>query len=55
MSEMPTRIVINVLLDPAIEREIRSNLTEQADRQAIDIFGENLRHLLLQSPLKKKK
>ncbi|WEB82059.1 Tex family protein [Vagococcus lutrae] len=41
-------------IGPAIEREIRSNLTEQADQQAIDIFGENLRHLLLQSPLKKK-
>lgn len=41
-------------IGPAIEREIRSNLTEQADQQAIDIFGENLLHLLLQSPLKKK-
>lgn len=41
-------------IGPAIEREIRSNLTEQADQQAIDIFGENLCHLLLQSPLKKK-
>ena len=37
---------------PAIEREIRNELTEKADAQAIHIFGENLRNLLLQSPLK---
>ncbi|MGX6961567.1 Tex family protein [Vagococcus xieshaowenii] len=41
-------------IKPAIEREIRSELTEKADEQAINIFGENLRHLLLQSPLKDK-
>ena len=39
---------------PAIEREIRNELTEKADEQAIAIFGENLRNLLLQSPLKGK-
>lgn len=39
---------------PAIEREIRNKLTEQAEQQAIRIFGENLRHLLLQPPLKGK-
>jgi len=39
---------------PAIEREIRNELTEQADEQAIAIFGENLRNLLLQPPLKGK-
>lgn len=39
---------------PAIEREIRAELTEKADEQAIHIFGENLRNLLLQSPLKGK-
>lgn len=41
-------------IGPAIEREIRNELTEQADEQAINIFGENLRNLLLQSPLKNK-
>ena len=39
-------------IGPAIEREIRNELTEVADAQAIHIFGENLRNLLLQSPLK---
>ncbi|MDT2763000.1 Tex family protein [Enterococcus asini] len=39
---------------PAIEREIRGQLTEMADAQAIAIFGENLRNLLLQPPLKGK-
>lgn len=41
-------------IQPAIEREIRNELTEKADEQAIDVFGENLRNLLLQSPLKGK-
>lgn len=41
-------------IGPAIEREIRNELTEKADEQAIHIFGENLRNLLLQSPLKGK-
>ncbi|MEG1503018.1 MAG: Tex family protein [Enterococcus sp.] len=41
-------------IGPAIEREIRNELTENADEQAINIFGENLRNLLLQSPLKGK-
>nr|KAF1300509.1 RNA-binding transcriptional accessory protein [Enterococcus diestrammenae] len=39
---------------PAIERELRNQLTEEADEQAIAIFGENLRNLLLQAPLKGK-
>lgn len=39
---------------PAIEREIRNELTEKADEQAISIFGENLKNLLLQPPLKGK-
>ena len=37
---------------PAIEREIRSELTEKAQTQAIEIFGENLYNLLLQAPMK---
>lgn len=41
-------------ISPSVEREIRNTLTEEADEQAIAIFGENLRHLLLQSPLKGK-
>ncbi|ALV21824.1 Tex family protein [Carnobacterium antarcticum] len=41
-------------IGPSIEREIRSELTEQAGEQAINIFGENLRNLLLQPPLKGK-
>jgi uncharacterized protein len=39
-------------IQPAIEREIRNNLTEEAEDQAINVFGENLRNLLLQAPLK---
>ena len=32
-------------IQPAIERELRNELTEKADEQAIAIFGENLRNL----------
>ena len=39
------------LLLPALEREIRSQLTEAAEAQAIKVFGANLRQLLLQAPL----
>ncbi|BBB90244.1 MAG TPA: Tex family protein [Methylomusa anaerophila] len=39
------------LLFPALEREIRSLLTENAAKQAIRVFGLNLRQLLLQAPL----
>ncbi|MDY0395471.1 Tex family protein [Virgibacillus halophilus] len=42
------------LIEPAIEREIRSSLTEKAEEQAIDIFSKNLKSLLLQPPLKGK-
>lgn len=41
-------------IGPAIEREIRRQLTEQANDQAIQVFGENLYHLLMQAPLKGK-
>jgi uncharacterized protein len=41
-------------IGPAIERELRNELTEAADAQAIDVFGDNLRNLLLQPPLKGK-
>lgn len=39
-------------LGPAIERELRQQLTGQADDQAIKVFGENLYELLMQAPLK---
>jgi protein Tex len=42
------------LIQPSIEREIRHELTEKAEEQAIHIFSENLRNLLLQPPLKGK-
>ena len=40
------------LIQPAVEREVRNRLTEEAEAQAIDVFSENLRNLLLQPPLK---
>lgn len=42
------------LIQPSVEREIRGELTEKAEAQAIHIFSENLRNLLLQPPLKGK-
>ncbi|HHU48706.1 MAG: Tex family protein [Caldicoprobacterales bacterium] len=42
------------LIAPSIEREIRNQLTEKAEEQAIRVFGENLRNLLLQPPVKGK-
>ncbi|EST12279.1 Tex family protein [Sporolactobacillus laevolacticus] len=42
------------LVAPAVERELRQALTEKAEQQAIHIFSENLRGLLLQSPLKER-
>ncbi|MEH7461859.1 Tex family protein [Bacillus thuringiensis] len=42
------------LIQPSIEREIRKELTEIAEEQAIHIFSENLRNLLLQPPMKGK-
>jgi len=41
-------------IKPAIERQIRNELTGRADESAIGVFGENLKNLLLQSPLKNK-
>ncbi|EHC9917521.1 RNA-binding transcriptional accessory protein [Staphylococcus pseudintermedius] len=42
------------LIFPSIEREIRTDLTERAEAQAITLFSENLKNLLLQPPLKGK-
>lgn len=42
------------LIKPSVEREIRAELKEKAEEQAITIFSENLRKLLLQPPMKEK-
>ena len=42
------------LIEPSIDREIRSDLTEKADTQAISVFGKNAKQLLLSSPIKGK-
>ena len=39
------------LIAPAIERELRSALTQRAEDGAIDVFGKNLRQLLMQPPI----
>ena len=43
------------LIYPSIEREIRSDLTKKAEEDSVVIFSENLKQLLMQSPLKNKK
>lgn len=40
------------LIEPSIEREIRSDLTEKAEVQAIKVFGKNAKQLLMQPPIK---
>ena len=42
------------LVQPSLEREVRAALTEQAAEGAIQVFGENLRQLLLAPPIKGK-
>lgn len=42
------------LIEPSIEREVRAALTEIAEEQAIKIFAQNLKNLLLQPPVKGK-
>ncbi len=42
------------LIAPSLEREIRNDMTEQAEENAIKIFRENLKQLLLQPPIKDK-
>lgn len=56
-----TQLVKEAIIDsykrfiaPSIERELRSTITEKAEEQAIEIFGENLKNLLMQAPLKDK-
>ena len=40
------------LIEPSIDREIRADLTEKAEEQAIKVFGKNAKQLLLGAPLK---
>ncbi len=42
------------LIAPSIQNEVRSDITASAQEQAIKVFGENLRNLLLQAPVKGK-
>jgi uncharacterized protein len=56
LSELETAITDSYkrLISPSIEREIRSELTDTADEHAIKVFAQNLKNLLLQSPVKGK-
>ncbi len=40
------------LIEPSIDREIRSDLTEKAEEKAIKVFGQNAKQLLLGAPIK---
>ena len=42
---------INRLIMPSLEREIRRELTDRAERQAVTVFAHNLKNLLLQAPV----
>ncbi|NLB89574.1 MAG: S1 RNA-binding domain-containing protein, partial [Syntrophomonadaceae bacterium] len=42
------------LIEPAVQRDIRNELTEKAENQAVYVFANNLRNLLLQPPVKDK-
>ena len=42
------------LIEPSIDREIRSDLTEKAEEKAIKVFGQNSKQLLLGAPIKSK-
>ncbi|MCI8273655.1 MAG: RNA-binding transcriptional accessory protein [Clostridia bacterium] len=42
------------LIEPSVDREIRSNLTEKAEEKAIKVFGQNAKQLLLGAPIKGK-
>ena len=53
-----SQVVVNAIIDaydrliaPAIERELRSELTEKAEDGAIEVFGKNLTQLLMQPPI----
>lgn len=40
------------LIEPSIERELRTDLTERSEEKAIKVFGQNAKQLLLQPPIK---
>lgn len=42
------------LIEPSVDREIRSDLTEKAEEKAIKVFGKNSKQLLLGAPIKVK-
>lgn len=51
------KIVVDALdrlILPSIEREVRNILTDKAEEEAIKVFKENLKNLLMQAPLKEK-
>ncbi len=50
--EMAVEDSYSRLIFPSLERDIRNQLTEMAEEQAIKVFSENLRNLLLQPPVK---
>ena len=52
--EEATRDAYDRLIAPSIEREVRSDLFDNASEGAIKLFSDNLSHLLMQSPLKGK-
>lgn len=54
-SEILERTIIDSykrLIEPSIEREIRADLSEKSEEQAIKVFGKNAKQLLLQPPIK---
>ncbi|MDN5577009.1 MAG: RNA-binding transcriptional accessory protein, partial [Lactococcus lactis] len=52
MMQVAIKDAVKKKLIPAMERSIRTDLTEKAEASAIEVFGENLKNLLLVAPLK---
>ena len=52
MMQVAIKDAVKKKLIPAMERSIRTELTEKAEASAIEVFGENLKNLLLVAPLK---
>ena len=52
MMQVAIKDAVKKKLIPAMERSIRGELTEKAEASAIEVFGENLKNLLLVAPLK---
>jgi uncharacterized protein len=53
--ELALRDSYKRLLGPSLEKELRNDLKERADREAISVFADNLRELLLAAPLGQKR